>query len=355
MRIAVNGYFYNQPFSGQGVYLQNVLRALSLLKDGNEYLLFRPLVSGSFRRWYKLIWENFEFPLRCFINRADMAFIPYFGPPLYSPVPFVLTIHDLVPYLFSQYRLPVIGTIYNLLRRFGASRARWVIADSISTRNDILRLLCLSENKVKVVYLGVEPEFRKIDNPLELEKDRCRLNLPDKFILYVGGMDYRKNLKALVKAIGLLSMNDPALCLVIVGQTKVQHLKYLNYTYTKIINNARREDMPAIYNLANVFVYPSLYEGFGLPPLEALACGTPVVVSRNSSLGEIFNEAGYYIEDERSVESIASALHKALQPDPSESREKQKKGFELAKRYNWKETARKVSEVIHYEDCNSSR
>ncbi|MEK7611703.1 MAG: glycosyltransferase family 1 protein [Patescibacteria group bacterium] len=355
MRIAVNGYFYSQPFCGQGVYLQNVLRVLSLLKDGNEYLLFRPLVSGRLRRWYKLLWENFEFPLRCFLARADLAFIPYFGPPLFSPVPFVLTIHDLVPYLFAQYRLPVIGNLYNLLRRFGASRALWVIADSISTRDDILNLLRLPEKKVKVVYLGVEPEFRKIDTPFKLDEARLRLNLPEKFILYVGGMDYRKNLKRLVKAVGLLSKDDSALSLVIVGQPKVQHLKYLDYPYIKIINKADRKDLPAIYNLAKVFVYPSLYEGFGLPPLEALACGIPVVVSRNSSLGEIFNEAGYYIEDERNVESIALALDKALHPDPSEFRTKQEKGFELAKRYNWEETARCLAEVFNYENCCCSR
>lgn len=355
MRIAVNGYFDSLPFSGQGVYLKNVLRSLCSLEDNNEYILLRPFVSGSCRRWYKLIWEYIEFPLRCLIIRADMAFIPYFGPPLFSPVPFVLTIHDLVPYLFSQYRLPVIGAIYNLLRRFGAFRAQMVFADSVSTRNDICKLLRLSENKVKTVYLGVEPEFRKISNQSELDEVRRRFDLPDKPILYVGGLDYRKNLRRLVKAVGLLSKKDSSLCLVIVGQPKDKLLKYLNYPFIKIIHNARREDLPSIYNLARVVIYPSLYEGFALPPLEALACGAPVIISRNSSLGEIFNEAGYYLEDEKSVESIAASIEKALNTDPSELLAKQEKGFELAKRYNWEETARKVSEALTYENSHCSR
>lgn len=346
MRIAINGYFYSLPCSGQGIYLKNVFERLSLLGDGNEYVLFKPLFSGTFRRWYKIFWEHIEFPLRCFVNRTGLAFVPYFGPPLFSPVPVISTIHDLVPYIFSQYRLPIIGRVYNLIRLWGAKRAHLLVADSYSTRDDILKILHAPDKKIRVVYLGVEGIFKKVTDQVKLEETKRKMGLPDNFILYVGGFDFRKNTKRLHKAFNLLRDQDASLSLVLIGKPKDKNKKYFNVPGVKIIDNIAREQLPYIYNLSKVFVYPSLYEGFGLPPLEAFACGTPVVIAKNSSLVELFGSAAYCIDNERNLESIHSAINHSIHSGTLEYRSKQAKGFEIAGRLTWEETARKLSRIF---------
>jgi glycosyltransferase involved in cell wall biosynthesis len=183
-----------------------------------------------------------------------------------------------------------------------ARLATLIIADSQNTKMDILKFLNVPENKVKVIYIGIEKAFRPIDNPTILEATRKKYQLPEKFILYVGAIQPRKNIAGLITAYHLLCQ-DPNFKyhLVVAGGVgwKKENINHLVRELglkdrIRFPGYISPSDLPILYSLAEVFVFPSFYEGFGLPVLEAMACGTPVVTSNLSSLPEVGSDAVIY-------------------------------------------------------------
>jgi glycosyltransferase involved in cell wall biosynthesis len=241
------------------------------------------------------------------------------------------------------------------MQRFALKRASAVITDSESSKRDIKKYAGVRENKIHVIYLAAGEQFIKLKTEnVELKEARKKFGLPEKFVLYVGDVTWNKNLPRLIDAI-----KEAKLPLVMVGKSLVSQnydksspwnadLNRVN-ELTKGDSNIMRlgfvsgEELVQLYNLATVFVMPSLYEGFGLPVLEAMACGCPVVTSKEGSLAEVAGDSAFYV-DAYDMESIAKGIKKVFE-DTNLQKELSEKGLENVKRFSWKNTASQTLKV----------
>lgn len=308
----------------------------------------------------------------------DVIHIPYFNP-FFPTVPsgikskLVVTIHDIIPLLYPREYPPGIKGIVKLkIQKHRLRNVDAVITDSNASKEGVMRFLGVPESKIHVTYLAAAKHFRKLPSDSDtLKKVKKKYNLPNKFVLYTGDVNYNKNMLTLVKACARADVQ-----LVIAGkqakmikegvETHLRNIRgprdWYRYLlnrphpeeahYTKLSRLLRQkevvclgfvsdEELAALYNLATVYCQPSYAEGFGLPVLEALACGTPVVISRTPALMEI---AGRYTThfDPNSVSDLSDELKKAIS---SGSRISDEKISDIAKAYNWAKTAEETVKV----------
>jgi glycosyltransferase involved in cell wall biosynthesis len=263
----------------------------------------------------------------------------------------VFTLHDLIFRFFPQYHLPLNRWFLDLMLPRFLRRADAIIVVSENTKRDAVRLMGIPPEKMTVIYEGVNPTFHPIDDPTEFERVRAEYKLPHRFILFFSTIEPRKNLVTLLDAYAELLQQDVSTPpLVVMGrkgwlyQETLAHISVLGLSERVILTDWVRDyDVPAIINLAEVFVFPSLYEGFGLTPLEAMACGTPVISSNASSLPEVIGDAGILIEPRDSA-GFAEAMRRVLS-DESLQRALRGKGLKQAGRFTWERTARETLRV----------
>ncbi len=259
----------------------------------------------------------------------------------------VVTIHDVAPLLFPGRRLGLSGLAWRWAWRGTLRAARW-IADSRFTREAILAQIEYPPDRCVVVPLGVEPRFRVLP-PEQVEARLRGLPLPEgPFLLHVGHLHPRKNFEGLLDALGRLVRRGERLPLVQVGGTpspaQRARLEALGLgDQVRFLGRVEDEVLVALYNRAALFVFPSLYEGFGLPVLEAMACGTPVVAADATSLPEVVGDAGLLV-DPRDPETLAEALIR-LWRDRELAAELRERGLARARAFTWEETARRTVEV----------
>jgi glycosyltransferase involved in cell wall biosynthesis len=303
------------------------------------------------RRINKTVWMQTLLPLKLARERIDICHFTNSVATLLSPCPTVVTIHDMTLWLFPQhhYRRRLLA-----MRPFiplAARRAAAVIAVSHATKADIVRILGVAADKVHVIHEAPAAWFRPIEDPTALETVRRRYGLPERIVLYVGTIEPRKNLVRLLQAFARLRHSGVIEhTLVLAGQPGWKHepvtmaveqlglsqaVRFLGYVPT--------DDLVALYNLANALVFPSLYEGFGLPVMEAMACGTPVLTSANSSLAEISDCAAELV-DPASVESIADGLRRIL-TDPARRADLRARGLSRAAQFTWTDAAQRTRAV----------
>lgn len=262
---------------------------------------------------------------------------------------YILTVHDLTPFIVpseSKFGRP---TIYKILFPRTLKNADKIIADSYNTKKDLINYFKIPDDKIRVIYLAANEKFKPLGNhEIYAFKDKYSLNFP--FILYVGTLEGRKNIPHLIKSFCELRKKYKDIKLVIAGK---KGWKYKNIFSTIDELNLNKEiiftgyvpeeDLPGLYNAATLFVYPSLYEGFGLPPLEAMACGTPVITSNSSSLPEIVGNAGIIV-DPFNIKELADSMHKVL-TNSALKIDLSKKGLERAKMFCWEKCARETFEL----------
>jgi glycosyltransferase involved in cell wall biosynthesis len=241
------------------------------------------------------------------------------------------------------------------MQRFALKRASAVITDSESSKKDIKKYAGVRENKIHVIYLAAGEDFKRLrTEDVRLKEMRKKFGLPEKFVLYVGDVTWNKNLPRLIDTI-----KEVNLPLVMVGKSLVSEdydksspwnadLNRVN-ELTKGDSNIMKlgfvsgEELVQLYNLATVFAMPSLYEGFGLPILEAMACGCPVVTSKEGSLPEVAGDAAFYV-DAYDMNNIAEGIEKVFK-DEKLRKELSEKGLENVKRFSWKKTAEETIEA----------
>jgi len=341
--------------SGIGAYtigLSQALRSLARHKPFGLWLLLPPGDPPD----REAFWEAAGRPPATLAGPGlDIYHVPHngLGLPLRLPCPYVITIHDMIPLIMpSACRDGYLRLFTQQVPRAAAAAAR-VITVSRHSRDDIVRLLGVPANQVAVTYEGIHPGFR----PLPLV-DACRrvgrYGLSPPYLLHVGGFSSRKNVIRLVEAYAVLRRRLPRTPTLVVtghpGRTydavaaRVARLglaKDVQFT-----GEVAAEDMPSLYTAAVALVYPSLYEGFGLPPLEAMACGTPVVTSSVTSLPEITGDAAL-LADPYDVEAIAGAMERVL-TDADLVRGMRERGLRQAARFSWSRSAAATLEVyIH--------
>ncbi len=331
--------FVTQDYRNAGVsrYIRQLVRHLPLVPGDERYRLYTnrhvtswPEVEGArlslaptrlptLSPVLRILWEQTVLPALARRDRLDLLHCPLNVSPAATHVPVVLTIHDVTflhyPDRFSRLKQRYLATF----TRFSARRAARILADSAATKEDVHRAFGIPRQRIDVVYPGVDEDFRPLDpaNPEDvarLESFRRRYGLPERVVLYQGTLEPRKNVDQLVRAFALAVRRGLPHTLVLAGgkgwgyeaifraveESGVrQRIRFAGYV--------PREEQPLWYNAAQLFVYPSQYEGFGLPPLEAMACGVPVITSNTSSLPEVVGEAGIMV-DPADVEALAEAM-----------------------------------------------
>jgi len=236
----------------------------------------------------------------------------------------------------------------------GMKNADKIITISQHTKKDLVEYLKIPSEQIEPVYLGVDSNFEVIPHE-KLNNIMEKYNLPESFILYVGSEQPRKNFQSVIKAFNSLikTYNLKGVKLVKVGRPQIGEAdRKAIFDLIEGLGLAKdvffmdyipEEDLPSIYNLADLFVYPSLYEGFGLPPLEAMACGTPVVTSNTSSLPEVVGDAGIMV-DPMDVDALADSMHQVLTDEALQMKLKAK-GISQAKEFSWEKTAQKTWKI----------
>lgn len=268
----------------------------------------------------------------------------------------VLTIHDTIPLalpeLYRPYRNFIYRLKYDLVRRL-IKRADRIIVVSESTKRDVSRFYSIPGEKIEVVYSGVDGIFRPVDDPSLLESVKRKYQIKGDFIFYAGGIDPRKNVKSLLKTFHRLQRSGfTHLSLVIGGEITnqreypalIDQIKRLNLDQkVRLVGYIPEEDLVFMYNAAHLFLFPSLYEGFGLPLVEAMACGTPVITSNVSSMPEITADAAILV-DPLNLDQIVASAQRVLS-DPNLAISLREKGLKRARFFNWGKTAKVTLEV----------
>jgi glycosyltransferase involved in cell wall biosynthesis len=262
----------------------------------------------------------------------------------------VYTLHDLIFLHYPEYHLLYNRWYLTLTMPLYLKAADVIVTPSECSRQDAIKFYDLPESKIKVIYEAPAPTFKPVTNPAALDRVCQTYNLPEKFILYVGTIEPRKNLSRLLEAFKPLLIDWPDLKLVLVGkkgwlyESFFQRLRTLGLQDRVIFPGYVEEaDLPAFYQLAEVFVFPSLYEGFGLGPIEAMACGTPVVSSNSSSLPEVVGEAGLLVNPTDTA-ALGEALRRVL-ADPELRANLAQQGLIQAQKFSWQKAVDELEAV----------
>jgi glycosyltransferase involved in cell wall biosynthesis len=362
LRIGIDLTGIWRPGTGIFVYAKELARQLLLLDEHNHYSLFfsgeihpefREL-EGKFRAVVvpvreEVISKQLFMAMYCNVYRLDLIHFPALPPPVACFRPFIWTLHDATPWLYPE-TMDWKGRSY--FRWVGGWAARWskaLITVSYESKRDITSALGVAESQVRVIYEGVDDAFRKLNDPTALNTVRRQYGLPERFLLSVGTLEPRKNLPALIQAYRRMHKNDETkLGLVIAGRTgwksqRVQNDSEFHAEQIVMTGFVPKSDLVALYNLAELFIMPSLYEGFGFPPLEAMACGCPVIVSNRGSLPEVVGDAALLIDPE-SQDSIVDTI-RMLECSPSLRADLVSKGLDRVKGFSWKSAALKTLDL----------
>lgn len=292
----------------------------------------------------RILWEQALQPWAVHRAKLDLLHGPAFVGPLVSACPLVVTVHDLSFLFFPQSFRTLNRSYLRLFTRLSVRRAQRVLAVSESTKRDLVQYYGLSPAKVDVVYNGVNSAFRPLPAD-QVAAFRHQTGLPDRFMLFVGTLEPRKNVVRLIEAYARLPRERPPL--VLIGgkgwlyEQIFARVEALNLSdQVHFAGYVLAEDLPLWYNAADLFVYPSLYEGFGLPPLEAMACGTAVITSTASSLPEVVGKAGQTV-DPTDIQALATAMEQVLAA--RDLREQmQAEGLARAREFSWEKTAQRT-------------
>ncbi len=363
MRIAFDASCLRAPQTGVGFYAEHLLRHLAARPDECELILISnrtpetsaPLpatvrVAEGRRFRFRSVWLQTHVPRLLRETQPDLAHFTNAAAPLRKRFPTVATIHDMSLTLFPQFH-PARRRLTRPLVYRTALTANRIIAVSQSARRDISRLTGVSESKIDVVYEAAAPEFRRVEDATARAAIRRKYGLDFPFVLFVGTLEPRKNLPALVAAFSRLkTQGDHDHRLVLAGspgwgrrQLRRQVRKLAAKDHVLEIGYVPYADLPGLYSLAEAFVFPSLHEGFGLPILEAMSCGTPVVASNVSSMEEI---AGGAVEsvDPLDPDSIRAGLKRVLE-SPQRRAELSHLGIRRSREFSWERAAAETLDV----------
>lgn len=329
-------------YRGIGFYTENLLKNLEKHDRENHY--FKLANKQEIPKNINLIHHNnfdvYRKTLKPFQNVKNL-----------------ITIHDLTLLKFPKhFPAGFRGKINWFFQKQALQKFDAVITDSISSKKDIVQIARIPEEKIHVVYLAASDQFRKLTkDQIQNSRVKKKHNLPENYILYVGDVNWNKNVINLIKSFSHIKRIFPDLKLVLIGKAflraDLEEAKEISQIIRKSglerdifkIGFVSTEDLVVIYNLAKVYVQPSYYEGFGLPVLEAMSCGVPVVCSNQGSLPEISGDACIKINP-YDLESLTSGIKKILEAD-EQYFQFIEKGLEQAKKFSWKKTAFKTIEV----------
>lgn len=368
-KVLINGLLLNNEFSGVQYYAENLLKSFVVREKDNFQLSV--LLSKGYKgeipangllnrirtkydtsnRFYRIYYENLQ--LSNYLKRNDIYHSTGYVLPFFFKIPSVLTIHDLIALQFPEYCQYETAIYFRLLLPASIRKATQIIVPSNKIKEGILAKYTIDPGKIHVVYHGIGDHFKKVENIGRLKEVRMKYNLPGKFILFVGNIEPKKNLVRLINAYHQLRKEAGIKHqLVIVGKKgwkyepvfqTINKLK-LNHDIL-MVGYVAEEDLPVIYTLSGVFVFPSLYEGFGFPPLEAMACEVPTLVSNQGSLPEVTGGNCLQV-DPFDVDAISKGIYKLVH-DENYRKYSIVKGKSWIKKFTWKKTAEETIKVYN--------
>ena len=366
MHVAVNGWFWNIPNSGSGQYLQRLMRYIPKVDDSIKISMIMPphnphpenvpdgievVPTGNRNRSSKFgkVWfEQRTFPKMAEKIGADLAHIPYWGSPLSIGIPQIVSVLDVIPLLYPLYAGGFFQRLYVEMVTQSALVADHVLTISYTSQVDIEKLIGVPKEKISVTYLATDDQYHPQMGAERDEAVREKYDLPDSFVLGGLGFDARKQVNELLLAYTYIAPTEGNTTpLVLAGKQPdwdnplfpdlPAYIKRLNLEdYVQWIGYVDDEDMPSLYRLAKVFAFPSEYEGFGLPPLEAMASGTPAVVWNSVVADEIYEDGAYFVETARELGAAIISL--LLQKPLRDTMVNQ--GLAQVTKYSWRKTAR---------------
>ncbi len=372
MRIGIDIRLIYHQQAGISWYTLRLLQALSEIDQDNEYVLLQhrrqpdPLIDAPNFTSVTLLtpvhhrFEQWPLSLETRVLGLDMIHCPDFIPPLHNRIPAVCTVHDLAFLLYPNFVTADSARYYGQVE-LAVKRASRIIAVSNSTRNDLVKLLGAPESKIDVIHEAADPIYHPIEHhSARLSLESAGISVPDQFILFVGTIEPRKNLGTLLRSYAKLrSAYGDDIPLVLAGAPG-----WLSHDISDLVVSLGLDDhvlftgkipdsehLRSLYNLAVMLVHPAYYEGFGLPPLEAMACGVPVVCSDAGSLPEVVGNAALMANPE-DVDEWTVAMHRLLE-DKRLAAELRSKGLERAATFSWKTAAQETLQT--YRQAVASR
>ncbi len=350
---------------GIGTYIRNLLRELAKIDRTSEYVvLTRPQDVGiaaslgenfravADRSGHYSIAEQISIPLAVWRERLDLFHAPHYVLPVLTPSRSVVTIHDCIHLKFPEYQRHRLGYAYARTTLYAAAhKSNRILTVSEQSKRDILSFFNVPPEKIVVTPNAIDDRFSAPPSEEHVVQTRERYQLSHTYLLYVGNIKPHKNLERLIEAFYLVRAEGRSeLELVIIGDeiSKLQSLrravhKHDIHRYVRFLGFVPDKTLAVLYRLASVFVFPSLYEGFGLPPLEAMASGTPVITSNVSSLPEVVGD-GALLVDPYSAEAIAAGILMVLRSTHLRE-DLKRRGLKRAQEYSWARSVQRVREV----------
>lgn len=363
MNIAIDYTAAARQRAGIGRYTRSLIYALAHMDLTNQYTLYVPHDARylddtrTFPQNYRVVhsplneramvtmWQRARIPLyiELLTGSADVLYSPDFVLPPTRAKKKLLTVHDLSFKRVPETAVPNLKWYLEGAVPRAVARADLILADSNATRADLIELFHAPPDRVRTLYSGYDEMFRRVTDAKELARVREKYKLQKPFVLNVGTIEPRKNLTRLIEAFSKLTIRDELELVIAGGRGWMYDEIYAAPEKFGVKDRVRwlgftpDEDLPALYSLAEIFVYPSLYEGFGLPLLEALACGAAVVTATNSSLPEVAGDAALLI-DAHDTDALADAMNRLIR-DTALRTTLQMKAPEQAKKFSWKKSA----------------
>lgn len=342
--------------TGFGFYVKNLVNHLQLLDKVNQYYFFRPDTEKDLSAPQRLLWDQKLIPQKARAAKVDILHQPCFSAPIFYSGKVVVTVHDIIAILYGK-DIPFFSRLFFAkIMPFSYRQADKIIAISHHTKKDIMQYLHIPSEKIKVIHLAADQCFYKKYLKNQIQKTTNKFKIQQNYLLHIGTLNPRKNLQFLIKVFAQIIKVLPNYQLVITGkkgwyyQGLFESVKKLGLKDKVIFTGyITDEEKPLLYQGAQLFVFPSLYEGFGLPPLEAMASGCPVISSNTSSLPEVIGKAGILLSPNDELAWIRSI--KTILSDKRLQRNLAKQGQEQASKFSWTRAARETMEVykeIHY-------
>jgi len=374
MRIGIDVRSMTSDMSGIGKFLNGILCSLLEIDKHNQYIFyycdgrvedkFKKNTNIKFRKiklvfkkrfghsLIKVLWEQVQFPFVASQDHLDILFSPYFDFPLIYNKKFIVTIHDISILLFPENHSAKFRIYYYNLLKYIVKKAKKIITVSNNSKKDICNYLDVPEEKIEVIYGAVNEYFCSKSDYESSQNIQKKYGIKNKFILYPGGMAARKNLEVLMKAFSRLQDNiEEKYDLVLTGKKNIITNRLINLAqelgvkknviFTGYISE---KNLSSLYRSAVLMVYPSLYEGFGFPLLEAMIYGTPIISSNSSSLPEVVGDAAILV-DTQDYNQLSNAIIETLGNETLKN-ELSKKGIVRAKKFSWNKSAKKFLSVL---------
>ena len=370
MNIAIDATSIPKNKTGVGVYLVNLINELSNIDYNNDYYIFVQsddadsfnidkanfnfiiIDSNKYRKTIlRLLWEQLILPKKLKRYNIDILHSPHYTAPIFSKVSKVITFHDMTFYTLPQVHTFFKRLLFKTYMKISSKIADKILTVSKSTAKDVQKILKVNSDKICVTYNAKKDIYRPINDKKKIKEICLKYKISNDYILFVGTLEPRKNIKTLIKSYSkLIDEINKDIKLVIVGKKGWMYkeifklIKYLEIEEKVIFTGfADLDDLPYLYNGAEMFVYPSIYEGFGIPVLESISCGVPTITSNVSSMPEVIGNAGITIDPTDIIE-LKNSMKKIIKNDNLKKKLKNL-GIKQSKKFTWENCAINTLEV----------